>query len=198
MARRSATIIPLRRKPRWTDVRDYSARPARRPGKQAWSREFTALMIALPLAAFTAVFLWGGPPLASAFEFGKPPAAGPDRERASFARCEGPVRINCVVDGDTFWYGGQKVRIADINTPEVSEPDCAAEARLGARATDRLQALLNQGAFTLAPNNDGSGRDRDKYGRLLRTVTRDGESLGTVLVREGLAERWKGYRGSWC
>lgn len=58
--------------------------------------------------------------------------------------------------------------------------------------------LLNQGAFTLAPNNDGSGRDRDDYGRLLRTVTRDGSSVGEVLVDEGLAEKWKGYRGSWC
>lgn len=156
-------------------------------------------MVILPLAAFTAVFLWDGPPFAGAFELGIPaPAAAHDRESASFSRCDGPVRINCVVDGDTFWYGGQKIRIADINTPEVSEPECASEARLGARATDRLQTLLNEGAFTLAPNSDGSGRDQDRYGRLLRTVTRDGESLGAVLVQEGLAEEWQGYRRGWC
>ena len=187
MARRSATIVPFRAKRRQT-----------RAYKPAWWREFTPIMVILPLAAFTAVFLWGGPPFADAVELGIPAPAAHDRESASFSRCSGPVRINCVVDGDTFWYGGRKIRIADINTPEVSEPECAFEARLGARATARLQALLNQGAFTLEANDDGTGRDRDRYGRLLRTVTRDGDSLGAVLVQEGLAEEWKGYRGSWC
>jgi endonuclease YncB( thermonuclease family) len=92
------------------------------------------------------------------------------------------------------WYQGEKVRIADINTPETSDPRCAHEAQLGARATARLQALLNAGAFTL----ESVDRDRDKYGRLLRTVTRGGESVGEVLVREGLAEEWQGFRRDWC
>jgi len=52
------------------------------------------------------------------------------------------------------------------------------EARLAARATDRLQALLIEGAL----ENDG-GRD-DRYGRSFRTVTRDGESLGAMLLQE--------------
>jgi len=77
---------------------------------------------------------------------------------------------------------------------EVSRPACPQEAALAARATGRLLALLNEGTFTLA----SGGRDRDRYGRLLRTVTRDGASVGEVLVREGLAEEWKGYRGNWC
>jgi hypothetical protein len=42
------------------------------------------------------------------------------------------------------------------------------------------------------------GRDYDTYGRSLRAVTRAGASLGETLVDEGLAEEWKGYRGSWC
>lgn len=117
-----------------------------------------------------------------------------DREAGHFARCEGAGRVTCVVDGDTFWYRGDKIRIADINAPEVTHPACPAEAALGERATGRLLALLNQGSFTLAPGN----RDRDRYGRLLRTVTRDGASVGEVMVREGLAETWKGYRGDWC
>ena len=117
-----------------------------------------------------------------------------DRERAYFVPCSGPPRDNCVVDGDTFWYAGEKIRVADINTPEVSEPQCPREAALGARASARLQALLNQGAFTL----ETVDRDRDAYGRLLRTVTREGVSVGAVLVREGLAEEWQGTRGGWC
>lgn len=151
-------------------------------------------MVVLPLAAFTAVFLWGGPPAGFAFSRGSPEATAEDRETAHFSRCSGPIRYSCVIDGDTLWYRGTKIRIADINTPEVSEPGCAREAALGARAARRLEELLNEGPFTLQPVD----RDTDRYGRKLRVVTRGGESLGERLVAEGFAERWKGYRGSWC
>lgn len=153
-------------------------------------------MVALPLAAFTGVFLWGFPP-GEAVEI---EGARSAPITAKFGQCAGMGRLggNCVIDGDTFWYEGEKIRIADINTPEVSDPGCAHEAKLGARATDRLQALLNQGAFELeAPNGPGA-RDRDQYGRLLRVVTRGGESVGATLVDEGLAEEWQGYRREWC
>ncbi len=125
---------------------------------------------------------------------GAPRVAGFTQASARFTICGGGTRVNCVVDGDTFWYAGEKIRVADINTPEVSEPACAREAALGRAATARLQGLLNASAFTL----EASGRDLDQYGRLLRVVTRGGESLGEVLVREGLAEEWRGRRGSWC
>lgn len=125
---------------------------------------------------------------------GAPRVAGFTQASARFSICGGGARVNCVVDGDTFWYAGEKIRVADINTPEVSEPQCAREAALGRAATARMQALLNAGAFTL----EASGRDLDQYGRLLRVVTRGGESLGEVLVREGLAEEWRGRRGRWC
>jgi len=125
--------------------------------------------------------------------------AAPDIEAARFAPCTTATRITCVVDGDTFWYLGAKIRVADINTPETHQPDCPREAALGHAATERLTALLNAGPFTLAPwPQTGPQRDRDRYGRLLRVVTRDGESLGATLVREGLAEAWQGRRGSWC
>jgi micrococcal nuclease len=113
---------------------------------------------------------------------------------AAFALCAGGPRTTCVVDGDTFWLDGQKVRIADINTPETHSPACPAERALGEAATRRLAALLNAGAFELVP----AGRDRDRHGRLLRVVTRGGRSLGDRLVAEGLAEPWQGRRGSWC
>lgn len=191
--RRTDTVVPFRK--------PFRARPARAapnwPARRARKGSFSPIMVALPLAAFTAVFVFGVPGAGST-PLAAPRPAASDRESAAFTRCYGPVRVNCVVDGDTFWYEGRKIRIADINAPEVSHPDCPSELALGERATDRLLALLNQGAFTLAPNDDGTGRDRDRYGRLLRTVTRHGDSLGAALVSEGLAERWTGHRRYWC
>ena len=128
-----------------------------------------------------------------------PPHAAPfpsrsDPEQAHFARCLGGSRFTCVVDGDTIWYRGTKIRIADINAPELSKPQCPEEARLAEAATERLAGLLNQGPFTLAPTD----REVDRYGRTLRVVTRGGESLGATLTGEGLAEPCRGYRRDWC
>ncbi len=117
-----------------------------------------------------------------------------DAESARFQPCDRGPRVTCVVDGDTFWYAGTKIRIADINAPEVSRPGCGREAELGAAATRRLTELLNAGPFTLAVE----GRAIDRYGRALRVVMRRGASIGTVLEREGLAEHWQGRRGDWC
>jgi micrococcal nuclease len=152
------------------------------------------LMIVMPLSAFSAIFFWEGGPSSFALPFAQSVPAGPDTEVAGFGRCSGPGRSTCVVDGDTFWYRNEKIRIADINTPEISEPGCASEAALGEQATDRLMELLNQGPFSLEPVD----RDRDRYGRLLRTVTRQGRSLGDQLIAEGLAEPWRGRRSDWC
>jgi endonuclease YncB( thermonuclease family) len=100
-----------------------------------------------------------------------------------------------VIDGDTFVYAGIRIRIADIDTPEV-HGRCPFEIALAARATERMKALLAQGNFELHPL--ASGRDEDRYGRKLRVVTRGGRSLGDVLVTEGLARTWTGRREPWC
>ena len=100
-----------------------------------------------------------------------------------------------VIDGDTFDYGRERIRIADIDTPEVNGR-CAFESELAARATARLDSLLGEGAFELHPNPNG--RDEDPYGRKLRIVTRGGQSVGDVLVAEGLARTWTGRREPWC
>ncbi len=112
----------------------------------------------------------------------------------TFSICHTGGGTNCVVDGDTFWMDGQKIRIADIDTPETHPPRCAEEAARGAQATQRLQALLNAGPVTL----EMIDRDTDKYGRALRIVTRNGHSLGAKLVDEGLARPWGGSRRPWC
>jgi len=126
-----------------------------------------------------------------------PPAASPPAvtHLAEFRVCGSGPRITCVVDGDTIWFEGAKIRIADIDTPEVSQPRCGAELVRGQDATRRLLALLNEGPFEIVA---AGGRDEDRYGRKLRVLRRDGASLGETLVAEGLAVRWGNGRPDWC
>lgn len=115
-----------------------------------------------------------------------------DRLSARFGLCHSGGGRNCVVDGDTFWFGGEKFRIADIDTPETHPPRCAEEAERGAAATRALHSLLNSGPFSI--ERQGS----DRYGRTLAVITRDGQSIGGTLVGNGLARWYGGGRRSWC
>ena len=45
-----------------------------------------------------------------------------DVRPGSFALCAGPVRANCVVDGDTFWFRGEKIRIGGVDVAFDGEP----------------------------------------------------------------------------
>jgi len=118
------------------------------------------------------------------------PASRESQDRP--ARITGPVHV---IDGDTFIHAGTRIRIADIDTPEL-HGRCPQETALAARATRRMSALLAAGPFDLHPTPDG--RDEDRYGRKLRIVTRGGRSLGDMLVAEGLARTWTGRREPWC
>jgi hypothetical protein len=70
-----------------------------------------------------------------------------DGAGGGYSLCRSMTQRSCVVDGDTIRYDGSKIRIADIDTPEISEPKCASEAALGHRAKERLLELLNAGSF---------------------------------------------------
>lgn len=113
---------------------------------------------------------------------------------ALFTLCAAGPRETCVVDGDTFWLAGEKIRLADINAPETAQAQCSAERIRGEAAKLRLLELLNEGPLDLV----GGPRSRDRYGRRLAIAIREGESLGARLVSEGLAEPWRGRRSSWC
>lgn len=130
-----------------------------------------------------------------AVSLSSPVEAGQSSVTNQFAKCSSGIRENCVVDGDTLWINGEKVRVADIDTPEISTPKCTFELTLGNRATRRLIELVNEGPFQLQV---WPGRDTDRYGRKLRVLARDGRSLGDRLVAEGLARTWSGRREPWC
>jgi len=121
--------------------------------------------------------------------------SGPHGEwtRGATVHVADPWRVR-VVDGDTFHYGDETIRIAGIDAPEINPPHCPEEAALGERAKIRLGTLLAVGAFDMVPDR----RDTDEYGRKLRDVVRNGQSIGGALVAEGLARRYEGKRKPWC
>ncbi|ARM90855.1 endonuclease YncB(thermonuclease family) [Rhizobium leguminosarum] len=121
-------------------------------------------------------------------------AQQPDSASDAFSICGSGQRITCVVDGDTFWFRGEKIRIADIDTPELSPPRCQRERELGLAAKNRLLDILNSGPLSFKT----TAREEDRFGRKLRIVYRDRRSVGDILVAEGLARKWQGLRRSWC
>jgi micrococcal nuclease len=109
--------------------------------------------------------------------------------------CGSALQRNCVIDGDTIHYDGVKIRLADIDTPEIFSPKRACELELGQKAKHRLLELMTAGSFDVAHTG---GRHEDIYGRKLRVIKRDERSVGDTLIAEGLARRWDGARRSWC
>jgi endonuclease YncB( thermonuclease family) len=103
---------------------------------------------------------------------------------------KGP-RIDCIVDGDTLWLNGEKIRLAGIDAPEP-HGRCVAESRISARASARLKQLVEAGGWTI----ERTGRDR--FGRTLARFRTAQGTFGEVLVREGLAKVWHGHKARWC
>ena len=119
---------------------------------------------------------------------------GSNGAQRAFGLCHSGGGSDCVVDGDTFYLGGDKVRIAGIDAPETHPSRCVREAELGEAATASLRAMLGSGPITLSAID----RDRDHYGRLLRNVAVDGRDVGEALIAQGVARAYDGGRRPWC
>ncbi|MBX3560868.1 MAG: thermonuclease family protein [Sphingomonas sp.] len=98
------------------------------------------------------------------------------------------------MDGRSFALHGERIRLADIDTPDLRAP-CPHEAALGLQAAQRLAALLRAAPFQLS---ESFGRDSDEQGRKLRIASRGGHSLGDAMVAEGLARPWSTVASPWC
>ncbi len=115
--------------------------------------------------------------------------------RNTFYFCGTSGLDNCVASGDLFWFKKQAVRLADVAAPQTDLAKCQAERDRGFAAKVRLRDLLNAGAFEIV---DWPNRDEDERGRKLRVVTRNGQSIGAILVREGLAHGPSASGKTWC
>jgi micrococcal nuclease len=105
----------------------------------------------------------------------------------------GPCRA---IDGDTFVCFGERIRLENIDAPELHarcerELDAAKAAKLFAQhALDgsmRIEVVVFE------------RRSKDRYGRTLAKVLVDGDDLGELIVAAGLARPYHGERRkSWC
>lgn len=102
---------------------------------------------------------------------------------------------NCVVDGGTFWFHKQQIRLADVSAPRTESAACPQERSKGFAAKVRLRDLLNAGPFELI---DWPNKNEDGAGRQLRVVMRNGSSVGQQLVKEGVVHRVTEASKPWC
>jgi len=111
--------------------------------------------------------------------------------KAAFGYCGQGEHINCVADGGTFWYKGEKIAIADVVSPGIETARCDNEKRLGFSAKLRLLNILNSGSFSMNPAGQPG-----KAG-VPHVVSRDGRSIGVQMINEGLARK-PGANDAWC
>jgi len=99
-----------------------------------------------------------------------------------------------VHDGDTIRCGAERIRIANIDAPELPDsPKCQGRRRsyawcdfeLGYRSRDALRAFLASGPVAI------SRQGVDRYGRTLAVVTVNGRDAGDYLVRLRFARPWR-------
>ena len=102
-----------------------------------------------------------------------------------------------VVDGDTVAHGRNRMRVLGIDAPETRGGSCpGVEHPRGRDAKQYLTSLLQPPAkITLRRYK----RQRDRYGREVVQLWRNGVSVAALMVKAGHAVRWPGSeRTNWC
>ena len=95
-----------------------------------------------------------------------------------------------VVDADTLWVDGTKVRLHGIDAPELGQACELADGRdwnCGGWSRQQVEQLY-EGMRAVC-----EARDLDRYGRVVASCRVDGVDIGERLVREGIAEAYRKY-----
>jgi endonuclease YncB( thermonuclease family) len=103
-----------------------------------------------------------------------------------------PSRAIQVIDGDTIRTNGLRYRLVGFDAPETINAKCPKERALGDRATARLKAIVSRDSLELTevrcscpPGTEGT--QSCNYGRRCGVLKANGEDVGQILIREGLA-----------
>ncbi len=102
-------------------------------------------------------------------------------------------------DGDTCYViidgKNTKIRLLELDTPEISKPKCDAEKRLGIEARDYLNSLI-ENASTIEFKTDYV---EDYFGRVLSFLIIDGEDVSKKIVNNNLGVVYKrNNKKDWC
>ena len=102
-------------------------------------------------------------------------------------------------DGDTCYvtYKGKndKVRLLELDTPEISNPKCEQEYTLGIDARNFVNNLISEGVSIKFKTE----YNRDFFGRILSYVIVDGENVSKKMVSNGLGVIYdKNNKKDWC
>ena len=100
-----------------------------------------------------------------------------------------------VIDGDTLAFGRERVRIANLDAPDVgSHAHCALEQRRGEAARAFALSVMRRAAVVQVVDRQG----RDRYGRTLARVMIDDRDFGRVMIAAGHGRPWRGRSSDWC
>lgn len=101
-----------------------------------------------------------------------------------------------VTDGDTIRLAGERVRIENLDAPEMpGRAKCATEGKKALEAKALLTRLVDRGTVTLVRNQK---RPKDRYGRTLARVLVDGKDVAPAMIAAGVSREWKGRSSDWC
>ena len=107
----------------------------------------------------------------------------------------------CVVDGDTIWLHGEKIRLKDFDTPEPNPCNSTCQSG-GTELEDELADVASARSLELLNGKDWTierfGVDSTQDKRRLATIRQDGQDVGDILVAKGLARRWPDGARFWC
>lgn len=101
------------------------------------------------------------------------------------------------VDVQTTMAVVEPVRIAGVNTPELSKPQCEKERVAAQKAKAFLEGTLKGAKLALVTR----GAESDKYGRRLGDIEADGQPVSRALISAGLADQYDGGHRDpqrWC
>ena len=102
-------------------------------------------------------------------------------------------------DGDTCYVmidgTKAKIRLLELDTPEISKPKCEAELELGLVARDYLNNLIAN-ASSVEIKTD---YEKDYFGRTLAYLIIDGEDASAKIRSNNLGVTYeKGNKKDWC
>lgn len=105
------------------------------------------------------------------------------------------TRMPYVIDGDTLAFGHERVRIVNLDAPDVgSHASCAQEERLGQAARSYARALIRRADSIAIIGREG----QDRYGRTLARVLVNGRDFGEIMIATNHGRPWRGRSSDWC